>query len=55
MAAKTSTVASPKMSIDPGAEKLGCYRLWMRPKTSKKDARKRGHMLLGPYSLSLRK
>jgi len=55
MAAKTNTIASRKTSIDPGAEKLGCYRLWMRPKTSKKDARKRGHLLLGPYSLSPRK
>jgi len=55
MALKTSTIASPKMSTDPGAEKLGCWRVWMRPKTSRKEARKRSHMMLGPYLLSLRK
>jgi hypothetical protein len=30
-------------------QQLGCYRLWVRPKTSEKKAKKRGHSILGPY------
>ena len=37
-------------------DKLGCYRLWARPKTPRKAVRSRpGHMMLGPYPLATRK
>jgi hypothetical protein len=37
-------------------EKLGCYRLWARPKTPRKAVRGRpSHMVLGPYLLGVRK
>ena len=33
-------------------ERLGCYRLWARPKTPRRAVRsKPGHMVLGPYPL----
>jgi hypothetical protein len=33
-------------------ERLGCYRLWARPKMPRKAVRgKPGHMVLGPYPL----
>lgn len=36
-------------------ERLGCYRLWARPKTPRKPVRGRpGHMVLGPYPLGTR-
>ncbi|MBN1505603.1 MAG: hypothetical protein JW955_02085 [Sedimentisphaerales bacterium] len=37
-------------------DKLGCYRLWARPKTPRKPVRSRpSHMVLGPYPLGTRK
>jgi hypothetical protein len=37
-------------------EKLGCYRLWARPKTPRRAVRsKPGHMVLGPYPLGTRR
>lgn len=37
-------------------ERLGCYRLWARPKMPRKAVRSRpGHMVLGPYPLGTRK
>lgn len=55
MATKTGTLTPPRNDTDPAAEKLGCYRVWVRPKAARKETRKRGHMMLGPYSLSLGK
>jgi hypothetical protein len=55
MASNTGILGSSKTASDPAAEKLGCYRVWVRPKTSRKETRKRGHILLGPYALDPRK
>jgi len=55
MALKTGILGSSRTSADAATEKLGCYRVWVRPKTSRKETRKRGHILLGPYSLDPRK
>lgn len=41
-------MGSPQKS-DLKQQQLGCYRLWGRPKTSEKKAKKRGHSILGPY------
>ena len=42
-------MGSPQKS-DLKEQQLGCYRLWVRPKSSDKKAKKRGHsILLGPY------
>jgi hypothetical protein len=31
-------------------QQLGCYRLWVRPKTADKKSKKRSHAsILGPY------
>jgi hypothetical protein len=37
-------------------DKLGCYRLWARPKMPRKAVRSRpSHMVFGPYPLGTRK
>lgn len=41
-------MGSPQKS-DMKQQQLSCYRLWGRPKTSDKKAKKRGHSILGPY------
>ncbi|MHC4519531.1 MAG: hypothetical protein ACYTAS_13160 [Planctomycetota bacterium] len=41
-------MSSPQKS-DLKEQQLGCYRLWVRPKTSDKKGKKRGHSILGPY------
>jgi hypothetical protein len=33
-------------------QQLGCYRLWVRPKTSDKKTKKRSHTILGSYLLN---
>lgn len=35
--------------VDAKEQQLGCYRLWARPKSSDKKAKKRSHSILGPY------
>jgi len=43
----------PDTTID---DKLGCYRLWARPKTPRKAVRSRpSHMIFGPYPLGTRR
>jgi len=45
--------AKPNVAAE---ERLGCYRLWARPKTPRKAVRgKASHMVLGPYPLGTRK
>jgi hypothetical protein len=42
-------MGSPQKS-DLKEQQLGCYRLWVRPKSSEKKAKQRGHSIhLGPY------
>jgi hypothetical protein len=37
-------------------DRLGCYRLWARPKTPRRAVRGRpGHMIFGPYPLGTRR
>ncbi len=37
-------------------DRLGCYRLWARPKTPRKAVRSRpSHMIFGPYPLGTRR
>jgi len=37
-------------------EKLGCYRLWAKPKVPRKVVRNRpNHMVLGPYLLGVKR
>ena len=55
MAMKMNAVGLPKTSANLAEDKLGCWRLWMRPRTSRKEARKRGHMMLGLYSVNPKK
>ena len=48
-----SSPARPGTAMD---DKLGCYRLWARPKAPRKAVRDRpSHMVLGPYLLGIRK
>lgn len=57
MLVKVNLAATPQGR--PGTtteDKLGCYRLWARPKTPRKALRGRlSHMVLGPYPLGIRK
>lgn len=57
MLAKVNLAGSPLARAGTGTEdKLGCYRLWARPKTHRKAVRSRpSHMVLGPYPLGTRK
>lgn len=48
--------SSPARQGAVAEDKLGCYRLWARPKTPRKAVRNRpGHMVLGPYPLGIPK
>ena len=55
MPTKLNTLGSPQEKSDVTEEKLGCWRVWLRPKTSRKDAKKRGHMIFGPYPFNAKK
>jgi hypothetical protein len=48
----TSQNGKPSATME---ERLGCYRLWARPKVPRKAVRSRpSHMVLGPYPLGTR-
>jgi len=57
MLVKVNLAGSP--NVKPNAtmeERLGCYRLWAKPKVPRKTVRSGpGHMVLGPYPLGTRK
>jgi hypothetical protein len=56
MLTKVNLVGSPQTRPGAMEEKLGCYRLWARPKAPRKAVRSRqNHMVLGPYLLSARR
>jgi hypothetical protein len=57
MLAKVNLVGTPQGKPDTTTDdKLGCYRLWARPKTPRKGVRSRpGHMIFGPYLLGTRR
>lgn len=55
MSIKLNVLGSPQEKSDLTEEKLGCWRVWVRPKTSKKEAKKRGHMIFGPYLVNTKK
>ncbi len=57
MLVKVNLAGSPTVSSNATAEeRLGCYRLWAKPKEPRKGVRSRpSHMVLGPYPLGTRK
>ena len=57
MLVKVNLAGSSNVSQNTTAEeRLGCYRLWAKPKEPRKAVRGRpGHMVLGPYPLGTRK
>ena len=57
MLVKVNLTGSPNGKLGTVMEdRLGCYRLWARPKMPRKAVRSRpGHMVLGPYPLDIRK
>lgn len=55
MFSKTSVLNSPQGKLVMTEEKLGCYRVWARTRASRKDLKRRDHMILGPFPLGLKK
>lgn len=55
MSIKMNGLGSPQGKAALTEEKLGCYRVWVRPKTTRKEARKRGHMMLGLFPFGTKK
>jgi hypothetical protein len=55
MAMKMNGTGTLPAKLNDPDQKLGCYRLWMRPKTSRKDSRKRSHSIFGHYPNGARK
>jgi len=56
MLVKVNLAATPQGRPGTTEDKLGCYRLWARPKTPRKAVRGRpSHMVLGPYPLGTHK
>jgi hypothetical protein len=57
MLVKVNLTGSPNERLGTVMEdRLGCYRLWARPKTPRKAVRSRpSHMVLGPYPLGTSK
>ncbi len=57
MLVKVNLAGSTNSSANATAEeRLGCYRLWAKPKVVRKTVRSRpGHMVLGPYPLGTRR
>ena len=49
-------MSSLQAKADLREQQLGCYRLWVRPKTGDKKSKKRNHAsILGPYLVGERR
>jgi hypothetical protein len=57
MLLKVNLAGSPSANSNTTTEeRLGCYRLWAKPREPRKAVRNRpSHMVLGPYPLGTRK
>ncbi len=56
MLVKVNLAGSSNGNTNAAEERLGCYRLWAKPREPRKAVRgKPGHMVLGPYPLGTRK
>jgi hypothetical protein len=42
-------MSSPQGKGDLREQQLGCYRLWVRPKTEKKGKKRSHASIIGPY------
>ena len=45
-------MSSSQARADLREQQLGCYRLWVRPKTVEKKTKKRSHSILGNYLMN---
>lgn len=51
---KTNVLGSSQAKLGVSEDKVGCWRLWAKPKTPKKWGPRQSHMVLGPYPESLK-
>jgi hypothetical protein len=49
MYAKSNVLASSQAKVSMSEDKVGCWRLWAKPKTPRKWGPRQSHIVLGPY------